>query len=81
MRRTPFALLPTALAMLAGCTQFPALDRAADPAALAAPYPALLPFEALPALPATPPPDEAAALAAQAAALQARADLLRAAGG
>ena len=80
MRRCPSALLLAALAMLAGCTQFPVLDRATDPEAMAGPYPALLPFEALPAAPTAPPPDAAAALQAQAAALEARADQLRAAG-
>lgn len=67
------------LSVLAGCTQFPELDRAADPAAMAAPYPTLLPAEALPAA-GTPPADPAAALLARAAALRARAGELNAAG-
>lgn len=61
-----------------GCTQFPALDRATDPAALAAPYPALLPLEALPARATAPPADPAAVLTAEAAALKARAEALQA---
>jgi hypothetical protein len=78
MYQMQIAFLCASLALMSGCAQFPALDKTADPAALAAPFPSLAPFESFPAVPQTPPPDAAAALAAQAGALQARADALRA---
>lgn len=62
-----------AMLSLAGCATFPELDRKVDPAVMAAPYPALLPFEAI-SPPPPPPPTVVAALTAQGAALTARAD-------
>lgn len=65
------------LPLTGACTQFPALDRATDPAVFQAPYPKLLPFEQLqPASTQPVPADPAAQLAAQAAALRKRADAL-----
>ncbi len=66
-------MIALGLLLLAGCATFPALDRKVDPAVMTAPYPALLPFEAL-TPPPPPPPTVGADLTAQGAALNARAD-------
>lgn len=79
--RPPFLVLLAVpvLAGLAGCTQFPAVDHATDPAVFQAPYPGLLPFDRLQASAVPPEPaDPGAALAARAAALRARAAALKA---
>jgi hypothetical protein len=74
----PFAVFGLLLLpALAGCKDFPELDRATDPAVAAAPFPRLLPFEAL--VPPPPTPDPAPGLAEAAAALKARAAALQAA--
>ena len=79
LSRCLFLLAAPVLAALAGCTQFPELDQATNPAAFQAPYPSLLPFEALQASTALPAAvDPAAALAARVAALRARAAALNA---
>ena len=86
MRLCP-ALALCLLPVVGACTQFPALDRATDPAVFAAPFPTLLPFEqlqpAIATLPAVDPApdvaaDVAADLATRAAALRRRADSLSA---
>lgn len=59
--------------LLAGCADFPELDRKVDPAVMAAPYPPLLPFNLL-TPPPPPPPTIVQDLTAQGAALTARAD-------
>jgi hypothetical protein len=64
--------------LLAACSQFPELDETISPETKAAPYPALLPWDSLPAAPSdaeAPAPD--AMLAARSAALRSRADTLR----
>ena len=77
--RRLFLFAAPVLAALAGCTQFPELDQVTDPAVFQAPYPPLLPFEALQASTALPEPvDPAVALAARVAALRARAAALNA---
>ena len=58
--------------LAAGCARFPAVSAATDPAAMAAPYPALLPTADLPATAPIPEDSPAgAALAARAAQLRA----------
>lgn len=77
MRRT--ALLIAACAGLSACAEPPDLLGADKPAVTAAPYPTLLPLDAIVA--ATPPPapvDPAAPVEARAASLNARAAALRA---
>lgn len=66
-------LIGAAVQSLAGCATFPELDRKVDPAVMTAPYPALLPFEAV-TPPPPPPPTVVSGLTAQGAALTARAD-------
>ncbi len=74
----PRIVAPVLLLILTGCTDFPALDVAVGPEVLAMPYPPLLPLSALLATDnVSAVPDQQAALA-KAAALQARADQLRA---
>ncbi|MFZ5710506.1 MAG: hypothetical protein ACOY4T_12645 [Pseudomonadota bacterium] len=64
-----------------GCTGFPEVSGPADPEALAAPYPALLPADQIPASAsapaASPSPAPAQTLASDASALRRRADALR----
>lgn len=72
-RTAKLAVVTMAMLSLAGCATFPELDRKVDPAVMAAPYPAFLPFEAI-TPPPPPPPTITADLAAQGAALNARAD-------
>lgn len=73
LRPAPHLVGLIAAFALAGCTDFPELDRKVDPAVLGAPYPPLLPFDAV-----TPPPPPPATivqdLTAQGAALTARAN-------
>lgn len=77
MRRT--ALMIAACAALAACDRPPALTNARSPAVMAAPYPKLLPLDALiAATPPAPPADPAAPVEARAANLNARAAALRA---
>jgi hypothetical protein len=70
-------LLPVLVALALGaCSRFPEVSAATDPAALKAPYPRLLPLDALP--PIVPPPADdpaGAALAARAARLRAASGL------
>lgn len=74
----PRIFAPVLLMILTGCTAFPALDVAVGPDVFAMPYPPLLALDALLATGGTDAtPDPTAALA-KAAALQARADRLRA---
>lgn len=76
------SLYLTAAAIIAGCsgcTQFPELDQAIDPAVFQAPYPSLLPFDTLQASTTmVASVDPTAALAVRAAALRVRAAKLNA---
>lgn len=72
MTRLILPLAALALA-LAGCAQFPELDRKVEPSVMIAPYPALMPFDTL--TPPPPPPTTTVAdLTAQGTSLQDRAD-------
>jgi hypothetical protein len=71
-RKSAAGILALMLLPLAGCADFPELDRKVDPAVLTAPYPMLLPLEAV--TPPPPPPTTVVPdLTAQGAALTARA--------
>ncbi len=72
LRHHPALVMVLLIGLAAGCSGFPELNRKVDPAVMAAPYPALLPFEDLQPPPA-PKADPVAALVAEAAALKAAA--------
>ncbi|SIT10771.1 hypothetical protein SAMN05421759_11658 [Roseivivax lentus] len=75
--RAPAFLLALCLGV-SGCTQFPELDATATPGVAAAPYPDLLPIDALlRGAPARATPDLRAGVSARAAALRARAARLQ----
>ncbi len=79
LRRKLYIAVATIIAGCSGCTQFPELDQATDPAVFQAPYPSLLPFDMLRASTTTAATvDPAAELAARAAALRLRAAKLNA---
>lgn len=67
------------VALLAACTEFPALDGKTSPAARAAPYPKLVPLDAILVPPDQPrlTPDDVSALQARVARLKRRAAALR----
>lgn len=81
MRALPVLTLALVAPVFAACARFPEVEAAESATVASAPYPALLPIDALVAgAPPGPSSDPAASVTARAAALRTRADRLRAAG-